>query len=94
MSVIRYNPFFAGYEPFPGLKAEVVNDRGETVGPGGGGYLVLKSPWPAMLRGIYKAPERYMNTYWSRFPGCISPGTAPGLTTMGTSGSWAAWTTS
>jgi len=64
----------SGTKPFPGLKAAVVNDKGEEVPPGGGGYLVLKSPWPAMLRGIYKAPERYVQTYWSRFPGMYFAG--------------------
>ncbi len=61
-------------KPFPGLEAAVVNDRGEEVPLGGGGYLVLKTPWPAMLRGIYKAPERYVQTYWSRFPGLYFAG--------------------
>ncbi len=61
-------------KPFPGLEAKVVNDKGEPVGPGGGGYLVLTKPWPAMLRGIYKAPERYLSTYWSRFPGMYFAG--------------------
>ncbi|HUK12310.1 MAG TPA: acetate--CoA ligase [Thermoanaerobaculaceae bacterium] len=60
--------------PFPGLEAAVVNDKGEEVPVGGGGYLVLKTPWPAMLRGIYKAPERYVQTYWSRFPGLYFAG--------------------
>jgi acetyl-CoA synthetase len=55
-------------KPFPGVEAAVVNDQGEEVGPGGGGYLVLKRPWPAMLRGIYKDHDRYVETYWSRFP--------------------------
>jgi acetyl-CoA synthetase len=41
---------------------------------GGGGYLVLKRPWPAMLRGIYGDPERYKATYWSRFPGMYFAG--------------------
>ena len=41
---------------------------------GGGGYLVLKRPWPAMLRGIYGDPERYKQTYWSRFPGMYFAG--------------------
>ena len=41
---------------------------------GGGGYLVLKRPWPAMLRGIYGDPERYQQTYWSRFPGMYFAG--------------------
>ncbi|MDP8911103.1 MAG: acetate--CoA ligase [Actinomycetota bacterium] len=55
--------------PFPGIEPAVVNEQGDEVGPGGGGYLVLKRPWPAMLRGIHRDPERYVETYWSRFPG-------------------------
>ncbi|HET9497476.1 MAG TPA: acetate--CoA ligase [Candidatus Limnocylindria bacterium] len=56
-------------KPFPGIKADVVNERGESVPLGGGGYLVLERPWPAMLRGIYGDPDRYRQTYWTRFPG-------------------------
>jgi acetyl-CoA synthetase len=55
--------------PFPGVGADVVDANGESVPRGGGGYLVLTRPWPAMLRGIYGDPERYKATYWSRFPG-------------------------
>jgi acetyl-CoA synthetase len=55
-------------KPFPGVDAAVFNDQGEEVGPGGGGYLVLRRPWPAMLRGIYKDDERYRETYWSQYP--------------------------
>jgi len=55
--------------PFPGIGADVVDGKGDSVPLGGGGYLVLTRPWPAMLRGIYGDPERYMQTYWSRFPG-------------------------
>jgi acetyl-CoA synthetase len=47
----------------------VVDADGRSVPLGGGGYLVLTRPWPAMLRGIYGDPERYKATYWSRFPG-------------------------
>ena len=54
--------------PLPGIGAEVVDDDGHTV-ERGGGYLTLSRPWPAMLRGIYGDPERYKDTYWSRFPG-------------------------
>jgi acetyl-CoA synthetase len=61
-------------KPFPGVEAAVVNDRGEDVGPGGGGYLVLKRPWPAMLRGIYGDDARYRATYWERFPGLYFAG--------------------
>jgi len=60
--------------PFPGIRADVVDGSGESVPLGGGGYLVLKRPWPAMLRGIYGDPERYKATYWSRFPGMYFAG--------------------
>ena len=60
--------------PFPGIKADVVDGNGDSVPLGGGGYLVLKRPWPAMLRGIYGDPERYKATYWSRFPGMYFAG--------------------
>ena len=53
---------------FPGVDPAVYNEQGEEVGRGEGGYLVLRRPWPAMLRGIYKDPDRYVETYWSRFP--------------------------
>ncbi len=55
--------------PFPGVRADVVDEGGTSVPLGGGGYLVLERPWPAMLRGIYGDPERYEQTYWSRYPG-------------------------
>jgi acetyl-CoA synthetase len=55
-------------KPFPGIDAAVYDEHGNEVGPGGGGYLVLRRPWPAMLRGIYKADERYKETYWSKYP--------------------------
>ncbi|MEO6990194.1 MAG: acetate--CoA ligase [Candidatus Baltobacteraceae bacterium] len=53
---------------FPGIAADVVNDRGDSVPLGGGGYCVLRRPWPSMLRGIWGDDERYVQTYWSRFP--------------------------
>jgi acetyl-CoA synthetase len=55
-------------KPFPGVDAGVFNERGNEVGPGGGGYLVLKRPWPAMLRGIFGDDARYRETYWSKYP--------------------------
>ena len=55
--------------PFPGIEAEVLDEKGEKVGPGGGGYLVLTKPWPAMFRTIYGDPDRYVKQYWSRYPG-------------------------
>ncbi len=54
--------------PLPGIGAEVVDDSGNPV-KRGGGYLTLTRPWPSMLRGIYGDPERYQETYWSRFEG-------------------------
>ena len=52
----------------PGIGAEVVDDMGDPVGPGGGGYLVLSEPWPSMLRGIWGDNQRYVDTYWFRWP--------------------------
>src|SRR5437773_4133421 len=54
-------------KPFPTVDAAVYNNAGEEVAPGGGGYLVIRKPWPAMLRGIFGDPERYQQTYWSRW---------------------------
>ncbi len=53
--------------PLPGVGAEVVDNEGKPVGNGNGGLLVLTEPWPGMLRGIWGDPERYQETYWSRF---------------------------
>ena len=55
--------------PFPGVKADVVDEEGNSVPLGQAGYLVLSRPWPAMLRGIYKDDKRYRETYWSKYPG-------------------------
>ncbi|CAB4623599.1 unannotated protein [freshwater metagenome] len=54
--------------PIPGISAKVVDDEGVPVQPGSGGYLVLTEPWPSMLRGIWGDNERYVETYWSRWP--------------------------
>ncbi len=59
----------AAMTPFPGISADVIDNDGITVGNGEGGYLVITEPWPGMLRGIWGDPERYKETYWSRFPG-------------------------
>jgi len=53
----------------PGVSADVVDDAGEPVPNGSGGYLVLTEPWPSMLRTLWGDDERYKETYWSRFPG-------------------------
>ena len=55
--------------PFPGIQAEILDADGNPVGLGGGGYLVVKQPWPSMLRGVYGDPERFIDTYWSRYDG-------------------------
>jgi acetyl-CoA synthetase len=55
--------------PFPGVKADVLDEQGNSVPLGKGGYLVLQRPWPAMARTIWGDPERYQQQYWSRFPG-------------------------
>ena len=57
--------------PFPGIEADVVNDQGESVDAG---YLVIKRPWPGMLRGIYGDPERFVKQYWSQIPGMYFTG--------------------
>ena len=60
--------------PFPGVEADVVDEQGNSVGLGRGGYLVLRRPWPAMMRTIWGDPDRYVETYWSRFPGAYFTG--------------------
>jgi acetyl-CoA synthetase len=55
--------------PFPGIEAEVVDEKGETVPVNRGGYLVIRKPWPAMLQTLYKDPERFKQVYWSQIPG-------------------------
>ena len=54
-------------KPFPGVDAAVYDEAGNEVGPGGGGYLVLRKPWLAMLRGIHRDHDRYVQTYWSKY---------------------------
>ncbi len=60
--------------PFFGIEAEVVNDEGEPVLVGEEGYLVIKKPWPGMLRTVYKDPERYKKQYWEKFNGWYQTG--------------------
>jgi len=55
-------------QALPGVVAEVVDEAGDVITKGGG-YLTIAQPWPGMLRGIWGDPERFMQTYWSRFPG-------------------------
>ncbi len=60
--------------PFPGIDADVVNKNGESVGLNAGGYLVIKKPWPSMLRTIYRDPERFKKQYWSDIKGVYFTG--------------------
>ena len=59
----------AAMRALPGISTAVVDDAGQEVANGEGGYLVITAPWPSMTRGIWGDPERYFETYWSRFPG-------------------------
>jgi acetyl-CoA synthetase len=60
--------------PFPGIMADVVNKEGQSVGPNQGGYLVIRKPWPSMMRTIYKDPERFKKQYWSQYKGMYFTG--------------------
>ncbi len=64
----------SGTLPFFGVVPEVVDKDGKVAEPGAGGYLVIKRPWPSMLRTVHGDPERYVQTYWSRFPGIYFTG--------------------
>src|SRR5690606_23246478 len=61
-------------QALPGVVADVVDDQGESVPPGGGGYLVLREPWPAMLRTVWGDDQRDIGTYGARFKGLDSAG--------------------
>ncbi len=60
--------------PLFGIDVDVVDEQGESVSPGEEGYLVIKKPWPGMLRTIYKDPERYIQQYWSKFENMYQTG--------------------
>lgn len=60
--------------PVPGIAADVVDENGQSVGPGNGGYLVVRKPWPSMLRTIWGDDERFRNTYFGKFDGLYLPG--------------------
>ena len=59
----------SGGKPFFGQEAEILDDDGNPVPDGEEGFLVLKNPWPAMMRTLYKDPDRYVSTYWTKYPG-------------------------
>ena len=60
--------------PFPGVVPQVVNDKGEKCKLNEAGYLVITEPWPGIMRGVYKEPERFRRTYFSQFPGMYFTG--------------------
>ncbi|MGA7161975.1 MAG: acetate--CoA ligase [Bacteroidota bacterium] len=60
--------------PFFGIQPDVVNKEGKSVGANQGGYLVIKKPWPSMMRGVYRDPERFKKTYWSDIKGMYFTG--------------------
>lgn len=62
--------------PFFGIEADLMNEEGKSVKPGEKGYVVIKKPWPSMLRTIYKDDQRYKDTYWSKIPGVYFAGDA------------------
>ncbi|MBX2992000.1 MAG: acetate--CoA ligase [Bacteroidetes bacterium] len=64
----------SGTRPFPGLKMDILSEEGKPVKPNEEGFLVIKTPWPAMLRTLYKDPERYVQQYWSKYPGMYMTG--------------------
>jgi acetyl-CoA synthetase len=71
--VIATKPGSATF-PFPGIGADVVDEGGESVPFGGGGFLIITEPWPSMARTIYGDDQRYVDTYWTKFPGRYFPG--------------------
>jgi acetyl-CoA synthetase len=64
----------SGTKPFPGIDADIMTRDGKSVGANEGGYLVIKRPWPSMLRTIYGDDERYQQQYWSQIPGIYFAG--------------------
>ena len=64
----------SGTKPFPGIDADIMTRDGKSVGPNEGGYLVIKKPWPSMLRTIYGDDARYQQQYWSQIPGIYFAG--------------------
>jgi acetyl-CoA synthetase len=64
----------SGTKPFPGIEMDIVNESGKSVKANEEGFLVIKTPWPAMIRTVYKDPERYVSQYWSKFPGVYLTG--------------------
>jgi acetyl-CoA synthetase len=64
----------SGTRPFPGIQMDIVNEEGNPVAANEEGFLVIKTPWPSMMRTLYNDPDRYVQQYWSRFPGMYLTG--------------------
>ncbi len=64
----------SGTLPFPGVEMDILNEEGKPVAANEEGFLVIKKPWPAMIRTIYKDPDRYVQQYWSKYPGLYLTG--------------------
>jgi acetyl-CoA synthetase len=64
----------SGSKPLPGIAADILDEEGKPVKTGEEGFLVLKNPWPSMVRTIYKDPDRFVSTYWSKYPGAYLAG--------------------
>lgn len=75
-------------KPLPGIEADVVDEKGEPVPLGKGGFLVIRKPWPAMFRTLFNDEERYIDVYWNQIPGGVyTQVTWQGRMRMDTSGS-------
>ncbi|HEY3352670.1 MAG TPA: acetate--CoA ligase [Polyangia bacterium] len=61
-------------KPYPGIEVDIVDDKGKPVKTGEEGYLIIKKPWPAMLAGLYRDPDRYVQQYWSKYKGAYFTG--------------------
>lgn len=64
----------SGTKPFPGIQMDILDEEGNPVPPNTEGKLVIKNPWPSMMRTIYKDPDRFVETYWSKYPGMYLTG--------------------
>lgn len=64
----------SGTKPFPGIIMDIVDEEGKSVKPNEEGFLVIKTPWPSMLRTIWNDPDKYVNQYWAKYPGMYMTG--------------------
>ena len=64
----------SGTRPFPGIEMDIYDEDGKSVKDNEEGFLVIKTPWPAMIRTIYNDPDRYVEQYWQKFPGVYLTG--------------------